>query len=242
MAKLESAAEFEKYLKEGKYESKTNAQRAAGRTRLPESEKKKAFAAIENHFGPDDGAAPAKKASKKAGKKAAKKAAKKVASRPAVDTAPAAAPSDKPGKKAKKKAAAKKKVSSSSKPPPGTLPISPSQVENTGGLLLLIDGTVNKSVSIIDALKRANELSGEGDISQGVLAVKHALIAAAQLLQRNVVAPLHNAGGQADADVTARLEQVVASSSVPFANQTMEMPSGEHTTMPVMPMPGAPLS
>lgn len=226
MAKLESAAQFNALVDEGKYESKTNAQRAAGRTRLSESEKKKAFAHIEAYFGADGPTAPAPKPGKKAAKKAAKKKAKKKASAAAVVpvTAAEAAPTEappaaaKPGKKAKKKAAGKKKVTARvEKAPPGTLPISPAQVQTTGDLLTLIDSTVTKSVSIIEALQRADELSKVGDISKGVSLVKEALTNAAQLMQNAVVTPLRHVGNQADPEVNTRLEQVVASAHDPLA-------------------------
>lgn len=273
MAKLASAAEFKALLDSGKYESKTNAQRAAGRTRLSDGEKKKAFAYIDAHFGADGSPPPAaspKKVSKKVSKKASKKvAAKKVAAKaapstpppapapapaPAAEAAPPATPkaSKRVAKKASKKAA-KKKVAArapraEASPPPGSLPISPKEVETAGDMLLLIDSTVSKGVSIIDALKRADELSKHGDISEGVAMVKSAFIGAAQLLQKTVVAPLHQTVPQtADVEVTARLAQVVQASNDPFTQTAAELPppQTEYSTMPVMPPPpppGTPLS
>lgn len=196
MSKLASAADFNALVDSGKYESKTNAQRAAGRTRLSEAEKKKAFAYIESYFGPDGSPPPGKKPSKKV---AAKKAA------------PAAAPA----RKAKKKAAAKKKAwARGEKAPPGTLPLSPSQVETAGDMLSLIDSTVNKGESIILALKKANDISADGDIAEGVRYVKESLTKAAQLLNQAVVLPLQQtAAAHGDSETAMRLQQAVQASN-----------------------------
>lgn len=223
MAKLASADEFKKLVESGKYENKVNAQRAAGRTRLPESEKKKIWAYLDAHFGADGDAPakPGKKAGKKASKKAGKKLHKRVAERavakaaapatPAPTTVPAAVA--KPGKKVTRKAA--KKTTAADGGPPGTLPISAAEADSVAGLLLLVDSTVTKGVSIINALKLANELSSEYPIGKGVNQVKLALEGAAHILNQNVISPLVNAGTQADAEVAARLEQVVAASNDP---------------------------
>src|SRR3989304_4265967 len=137
MAKLESAEEFKALLESGKYENKVNAQRGAGRTRLPDGEKKKIWAYIDAHFGADGSSPP--KASKKTSKKVAKKkASKKVTAKPPAPTE--AAPAEtaaKPGKKRmakKKKVAAKKPAAAAPKaPPPGTLPISPKEADTVAG-------------------------------------------------------------------------------------------------------------
>jgi hypothetical protein len=223
MAKLETAAQFISLMKEGKYESKVNAQRAAGRTRLSDAEKQKAFAAIDAHFGGDAAAAPAKKTGKK---KAAKKASKKVTAKPPAETSgatPFVAPAP-AAKKAKKKAAKKasKKVARRAAPPtveaaaPGTLPMSPSEVNSVADVLKVIDSTVAQSVGIMNALQRADEINKSGDISEGVKYVKSSLVGAAQLLQESVVDPLRKAGSQTDAEVASRLQRVVESTSVPF--------------------------
>lgn len=233
MARLESADEFIAQVKNGKYENKVNAQRGAGRTRLSDKEKEKISAYLDQHFGSsaDDAPKTGKKTSKKVAKK--KKASKKVTTRastpppaPAV-TAPTAVEEEtsvaaKPGKK-KKKVLAKKKVTSQakSKPAPGTLPISPKEADSVADVLQVIDGTVNKSVSIINALKTADELSKSGDITKVVETVKKALEGAAHLLHQSVVAPLAHAGAHADPEVAARLEQVVAASA-PLAAQMPE--------------------
>jgi hypothetical protein len=247
MAKIETAAQFKALMVDGKYENKINAQRAAGRTRLPDGEKKKAFAAIEEHFGSDgsSAAAAAPKPSKKVAKKAAKKAAKKKAvAKPAtpvatptpVAAAPASAPAGK--KKAKKKAGKKKVVGrkptgtpvEEAAAPPGTLPISPSEVTSVAGVLQVIDSTVTQSVGIARALQQADEINKTGDISAGIQYVKNTLTRAAQLLQESVVDPLRKAGTQADPEVASRLQAVVASAGEPFAQQA---PPGQemHTGM-----------
>jgi hypothetical protein len=276
MSKLASAAEFNALVDSGKYESKTNAQRAAGRTRLSDAEKKKCFAHIEAHFGADGTPAPVVAAAKKASKKVSKKASKKVAAKkkvsavapvptqtapvaapePAAEAAPAPTPkaSKRLAKKVAKKKASKKVAAraprAEASPPPGTLPISPAQVETTGDMLKLIDSTVTQGVSILGALKRADEL-GPGGISEGVETVKKALVGAAQLLQKTVVAPLHQTVAPvADAEVTARLAQVVQASNDPFSapaqeHQLQQQPQHEYSTMPQMPPPpppGTPLS
>src|SRR3972149_9214567 len=225
MAKLESAEEFKALLESGKYENKGNAQRGAGRTRLPDGEKKKIWAYIDAHFGADGSSPP--KASKKTSKKVAKKkASKKVTAKPPAPTEAASAETAaKPGKKRmakKKKVAAKKPAAAAPKaPPPGTLPISPKEVDTVAGVLEVIDGTVSKSVSIIKALQQADELSKYGDITKGVETVKLALEGAARLLPKSVVGPLTPVGGQADPEVAARLEQVVAASA-PMVAQNQE--------------------
>src|SRR4030067_2846894 len=108
MAKRESPEEFKALLESGKYENKVNAQRGAGRTRLPDGEKKKIWAYIDAHFGAD-GSPPPKASKKKTSKKVAKKkASKKVAAKPPVPVETATAePAANPGKKrtAKKKKA-----------------------------------------------------------------------------------------------------------------------------------------
>jgi hypothetical protein len=268
MSKLASAAEFNALVDSGKYESKTNAQRAAGRTRLSDAEKKKCFAHIEAVFGAD-GSPPAA-APKKVAKKAAKKAAKKVAAKktapaaaapaltPALTPAPAPAPAPaaaplptgkRMAKKAKKKAAGKKKVAAraprAEAAPAGTLPITPSQVETTGDMLKLIDSTVGNSVSIIEALQKADALSKTGDISEGVKVVKEALTGAARLMQQAVVAPLHQTvAPAADPETLSRLEQVVRASNDPFAApaQPQEQPALENTQFTQLPQPGTALS
>jgi hypothetical protein len=222
MAKLASAAEFNALVDSGKYENKVNAQRAAGRTRLPDAEKKKVFAYIEQAF-PDDGTAPAKKPGKKAAKKTAKKAAKKVAAKavatetataPTAAAAAAPAPVAKPSKRLAKKASKRGKVRSTgaAKTPPGTLPLAPREVNTVADVLQTVDSTVQRSVSIINALKAADEISKSGDISKGIERIKLTLEGAANLLHDQVVMPLSNASNQADPEVIQRLEQVVAAS------------------------------
>lgn len=221
MAKLASAEEVIELIKSGKYASKTNAQRGAGRTRISKPEKDKVFAFINSYF-PDDGSAPAKP-SKKVGKKASKKVAKKAVAKAAV-AKPAAAP--KPEKQAKK--VTKKKVvrqarqlqaddEKSSETPEGTLPISPSQVSTVADILKLVDSTVNKSVSIMNALQRVKEFGTEADISEGVTGIKDALTGAARILNQSVIAPLTKvAATKSDPEVTQRLEQVAtAAAAVP---------------------------
>lgn len=230
MAKLQSAAEFNAQVDAGKYANKVNAQRAAGRTRLPDAEKKKVFAYLETYFGAGGGETTAAKPSKKASKKAAKKAAKKVAAKPpaAVTEAPATpapvaaapAPAGKVSKRTAKKAASRRgKVKASgsgqSKAPPGTLPISPSEVNSVADVLSVVDSTVQRSERVIEALKRADELSKSGDINKGVEKVKRALEGAADLLLSRVVAPLSNASNDVDPEVAQRLEQVVAAAQPP---------------------------
>lgn len=226
MAKLQSAAEFNAQVDAGKYANKVNAQRAAGRTRLPDAEKKKVFAYLETYFGAGGGETTVAKPSKKASKKAAKKAAKKVAAKPpaAVTEVPATpapvaaaapAPVGKVSKRTAKKAASRRgKVKASgsgqSKAPPGTLPISPSEVNSVADVLSVVDSTVQRSERVIEALKRADELSKSGDINKGVEKVKRALEGAADLLLSRVVAPLSNASNDVDPEVAQRLEQVVA--------------------------------
>jgi hypothetical protein len=229
MAKLESADEFIANVKANKYENKVNAQRGAGRTRLSDKEKEKIFAYLDQHFG-EGGTTAAPKAAKpgKVGKKrvakkvAKKKASKKVTARPAAPAEAAApeqtaSPVAKTGKKKKK--VSKKAAPAAAKPPPGTLPISPSEVNSVAGVFEVIDGTVTKSVSIIKALQQADELSKSGDITKGVETVKLALEEAARLLHKSVVAPLTHIGAQADPEVAARLEQVVAASAPLVAHQ-----------------------
>jgi hypothetical protein len=231
MSKLETAAQFISQMEEGRYENKINAQRAAGRTHLPEGEKKKVAIAIDAHFGGETSAAAPKKVGKKAGKKAKKKASKKVATHQAAATpTPPASVVSTPavpsphGKKAKKKAVAKKKVTASAKPPQGSLDISPTQVQSVADVLKVIDSTVVQSVSIMNALQRADEINKSGDISEGVRVVKQALVGAAQLLQNSVVAPLRHAGSQADAEVAQRLEQVVNASQASLPHELPPLP------------------
>lgn len=235
MAKIETAAQFKALMESGKYENKINAQRAAGRTRLKDTEKQKAFAAIEAHFGADPApAAAAAKPAKKAGKKAAKKAGKKkvAAAAPAttatpVVPAPATSPptTKKVAKKVAKKKAGKKKVSGrkavaappeETGAPPGTLAISPSEVTSVAGMLQVIDSTVKQGVSIAMALQQTHEINQSGDISEGIQFVKTTLTRAAQLLQESVVDPLRKAGAHADPEVASRLQAVVASAGEPF--------------------------
>lgn len=235
MAKIETAEEFKALLQEGKYTSKVNAQRGAGRTRLSQAEKKKAFDAIDAYFGESTPVATPK-ASKRMAKVAKKKKASKKAkaTRPAEATAPPPAAATPAPKAAPKKKVASKGPAKVQKQPEGTLPISPSQVSTVADVLQLIDGTVTSSVSVITALQRANELSGSGDITEGVKAVKAALTNAAHLLHQQVVAPLAKVGTQVDAEVANRLEQVMGAASVNDA--VLHMPSTEQPP-PYLPPP-----
>jgi hypothetical protein len=215
MAKLETADQFIEQVKNGKYETKVNAQRAAGRTRLSDGEKKKAFAFLDKHFGVD--AAPAS-TTPKTSKRLAKVSRKKKVTRPkkttpseVAVTEPAAAAASKPAKTAKKVVTKTRKAPVEAAPE-GTLPISPSEVNSVADVLKLIDSTVSQSVSIVGALRTANDLHEAGDIATGVSTIKLALVGAAQLLHQNVVAPLNRAGTQADAEVAQRLQEVINAS------------------------------
>lgn len=231
MAKLESADEFIELVKSGKYETKVNAQRGCGRTRLSDSEKKKAFAFIDKYF-PDDGTAPApaakpgkKKVAAKKFTRMAKKVKKKKASRVAApveleedtdveeeepdvdapDEEEAEAEEAKPARRVKKKA--------SKRSPAGALPISPSEVKSVGDVLTLVDSTVKSSVSVINALRQAHEVSSSGDIDKGIQSIKLALEGVANLLYQSVAVPLASTSHQADPEVAARLTQVVAATA-----------------------------
>jgi hypothetical protein len=233
MSKLTSAEDVIALIKSGKYASRVNAQRGAGRTRLSDGEKKKVFAFITSYF-PEDGEAPkAAKATKKVAKKAAKKAA-----------AAAAGTQAKPGKKAAKKAAKKatRQARATASPtteaqteeatvPLGTLPISPSEVSTVSDVLRLIDSTVLKSVSIMNALEKVRGLSAEADITEGVANIKQALTGAAQMLNQSVIVPLYKAGAKADPETVGRLEQVVAAAQA--APQQILPPPQNHVASEV---------
>lgn len=228
MAKLESAKELIALIESGKYENKVNAQRGAGRTRLPQSEKDKVFAFIESYW-PDDGVTTkVSKKKKVAGKKftrMAKKASKKVTRRASVAPDPddfeegeleeteaeVEGATEEAPKRGKKKAS--KKVVAKNKTPAGALPISPSEVKTVGDILALVDSTVLASVSVINALRQADDICKSGDITKGIEKIKQTLEGTANLLFQAVVTPLAHAGNQADPEVAARLEQVVAAST-----------------------------
>lgn len=234
MAKLESAAEFIALVESGKYETKVNAQRGCGRTRLTDTEKKKAFAFIDKYF-PEDGSTPAAKPSKKVvmqgGKKLtrmakkAKKVGKKVRAvvpvedyeEPAQDESEeevADEETPKSGKKAKKKAARRA--------PAGALALSPGEAKSVADILTIVDSTVASSMSVINALRAAQEVSSGGDINRGIELIKLTLEGTANLLHQSVVTPLAGTV-QADPDVAARLSQIVAASEVPPAQSWQAM-------------------
>lgn len=102
--KLDLSA-FKKKLADGDYASLTGARRAVGRmTTWSETDKNKARALAEKHFGGATPAKPAKKTAKKTAKKAAKKkATKKVAKKKAAKKAKAAPTAKKSVKKVKRR-------------------------------------------------------------------------------------------------------------------------------------------
>lgn len=214
-----SADEVIALIKSGKYENAVNARRGVGRTSLSEADKTKVAAFINKFFGEEGATA---KPAKKAAKRAAKKASKKVA-RAAATTPP----------KAGKKKATRKAAAAPAEEAPGTVPISPTEVDSVASMLTLIDSTVSKSVSIINALQRAEELSKTGDITAGVSKVKEALVGAAQLLHKSVLSPLQNTHAQSDPETTARLAQVVHASN----NVAEQM--GANSFIPEIPPPPA---
>lgn len=214
-----SADEVIALIKSGKYENAVNARRGVGRTSLNDNDKAKVAAFINKYFGEEGGSA---KPSKKVAKKAAKKASKKVA-RAAATTPP----------KAGKKKVSRKAAAAPAEEAPGTLPISPTEVDSVASMLTLIDSTVTKSVSIIGALQRAEELSKSGDITAGVSKVKEALVGAAQLLHKSVLSPLQHTTAPADPETTARLAQVVHASN----NVAEQMGTGSFEIPPPPPLP-----
>ena len=192
--------DFVNNVKEGAYDSKTNAQRAIGvwsrhKKWANDAEVEKAKRFVEGFNFGTTSKPTAKKTAKKAAKveakaaKGAKKAAKKAGRRKTVEAQ-----------------GAKEEAASS-----GSLQMSPSMVESVGDILRLIDSTVASGVRTLDALKQVQELSPNGDISNGVTEVKRALEGAAGVLNLQVVAQLSAAHIPApqDAVVAERLQKVV---------------------------------
>lgn len=222
MAKLESAAEVIEIVKSGKYVNEVNAKRGVGRTRLSQAEKAKVFKFIEEFFGSGGEAPrstslrPGKRMAKVAKKKkVGKKAGRRVEPDPSdfeeeleTTEAPAEEEEEAPSRKVTKKKVTRHQ---------GTLSISPSEVKTVADVIQVVDSTVQSSVSVINALRQADEASKSGDISKGIELVKQALEGAARVLHTQVVVPLLNSSGGADQNVAARLEAVVAASSIGVA-------------------------
>jgi hypothetical protein len=215
MARLASAKEFIGLLEQGKYENAVNAQRAAGRTRLADAEKKKCFSAIEKHFGVAPGAVPAAKPA--VAKKVARKVSKKVSRKSEPAPAPAAA-APLPGRNAgrgrvAKKVARRGRAAATAESAPEVVTASSEEsADKTSSvleILKVIDGTVNSGNGIMEALERVSKL-GTSDIGDGVAKVRDSLTGAARLLHESVVAPLWSAGPQADPAIARRLEAVIA--------------------------------
>lgn len=250
---IESAKDFIALVDSGKYLNGVNAKRGAGRTGLSAAEKEKVFAYIDNVFPPEERAAakPAKKVVA-GGKKLVRmaKVAKKKPGRKPREAAPdveeaeaeveevektetaqeekaeAAAPTPAKGLQGKK-GLAKKMASTLAKKMASTLAISPSEVKTVADVLQLVDSTVQSSVSVINALRAAHEISNKGSIEAAIEKIKQTLEGAATMLHNNVVAPLSNTTNQPDPAVAARLEQVVSASANGLGYHTQMNPDPE---------------
>lgn len=236
MAKLETASQFIELVESGRYTNEVNAKRGAGRTRLSKAEKDKVFAFIEKYFNGGASATaskPGKKASKKV--RAAKKVAVRKPARAAQEDEGAeelledeeveeVEDQDEDKVPESGEVAPKKKATSKRGPKgkaaPGSLPLAPNEAKTVADVLQIVDSTVHSSVSVINALKQANEVSNSAPIDAGIERIKLALEGAAKILYNSVMTHLASSTPSADPDVASRLEAVVAAShQTPLAHE-----------------------
>lgn len=229
---MSAASDFINKVKEGAYDSKTNAQRAIGVWSRhnkwgseAEVDKAKKFVDGFNFGTPSKAPATTKKAAAKKAPKAkaaAKGTAKKAAKQP------------------RQKSAEAQEGAAGAAPTPGALPMSPATVESVGDILRLVDSTVASGVKTLTALKQVQEISPTIDISTGIDAVKRALEGAASVLNLQVVAPLsavHTPTPQ-DAVVAERLQKVVNATNE-MNSSVAQMPPTSYLPPPPPPAPPA---